>query len=106
MRAGQGLREHLQEGAPVVGSPGSGVQAVGDPIEFVLAEQAEVGALGQVLSHVAVGVRTGTALPWAVRVTEVNLHAGLRSQIEVARHLLALVVGEALAQRGGNRIQR
>ena len=38
MRAGQGLREHLQRGMPVVCSAWPGVQAVGDAVELVLAE--------------------------------------------------------------------
>ena len=73
MRAGQGLSEHLQRGVPVVCSARSGVQAVGDAIEFFLAEDTEVSALGQVLTNEAVGVLAGAALPRAVGVAEVDL---------------------------------
>ena len=79
MRAGQGLREHLKRGMPVVCRTRPGVQAVGDTVKFVLAEDADVGALGQVLSDEPVGVLAGAALPGAVRVAEVDLHAGLGS---------------------------
>ncbi len=106
MRACQGLGEHLQWGQPSVCYPWSCVQTIGDPIELGLAEHAEVGALGHVLAKRAVGVLARASLPGAVRVAEVDLHAGLCTQIGVAGHLLALVIGEAFAQRRCNRIQR
>jgi hypothetical protein len=62
--AGQGLRELLQRGMPVVRRVRHG-QAIGDAVELVLAEDAEVGALGQVLPDESVGVLEGTALPGA-----------------------------------------
>ena len=52
-----------------------------------------------------VGVLVAAALPQAVRVGEVHLHAGTQGQRIVITHLLALVVGERLAQRFGNALQ-
>src|SRR5258708_11134185 len=88
-----------------MGSARSGVQAVGDGVEFVLTVDREIRALGQVLAQQPVGVLTGAALPRAVRVGEVDLDAGGRAEFLMARHLLALVVGEALAQRCGDRVE-
>ena len=87
---------------PVVRCARSGVQAVGNPVKLFLAEDAQVNALGQVLTHNPVRVFTGATLPEAVRVAEVDLQASMRSQIDVSRPLPALVVGEALAQRRGS----
>jgi hypothetical protein len=101
---GEHRGDHLERRVKVVRSPGSMVKAIGDRIEFVLAVDRQIGALGQVLAQQAVGVLTGAALPGAVRIAEVNLHAGGGSEFAMAGHLLALVVGEALAQRCGNRV--
>ena len=59
MRVGQRLREHFQRRVPVVGGARPIVQAVGDGVEFVLAEQAQIGALGKVLAQQPVGVLAG-----------------------------------------------
>ena len=56
MSAGQGLREDLQRGKPVVCGTRSGIEAVGDGIEFSLRVDRQIGALGQVLAQEAVGV--------------------------------------------------
>ena len=87
MGACQGLREHFRRGVPVVRSARPGVEAVGDAIEFFLAEDAEVCALWQVLPNQAVGVLASATLARAVRVAEVDLHAWLRGQVNVSRHL-------------------
>ena len=105
MRAGQRLREDLQRGKPVVRRARSGVHAVGDGVEFVLRVDRQIGALGQVLAQQPVGVLAGAALPGAVRVAEVHPHAGVGAQVRVARHLLALVVRQALAHGCGDRNQ-
>ena len=76
-----------------------GVQAVGNSIELFLTIDAQVRSLGQVLAQQAVGVLSGAALPWAVRITEVHRHARSGGQ------LLAMVVDEALPRRRSNRIQ-
>ena len=72
------------------------VQTVGNGVKFVLTVDGKVGAFGQILAQQAVGVFTRAALPWAVRVAEVHLHTGGGGELCMPRHLLALVVGEAL----------
>ena len=84
MGACQGLREHLQRCVPVMRSARPGVEALGDAIELFLAEYAEVCTLGQVLPEQAVGVLAGAALRGAVWVAEVDLHACLGGQVDVA----------------------
>src|ERR1700751_1597318 len=81
------------------------VEAVGDAIEFVLAVDREVSALRQILPQQPVGVLAGTALPWTVRIAEVHAHAGGGAELLMPGHFLTLVVGEALAQWCGDRIQ-
>ncbi len=41
-----------------------------------------------------------------MRVGEEDAHAGLHGEALVAGHFLALVVGQGLAQRGGDGVQR
>ncbi len=84
---------------------GSIVQAVGDGVQFSLGVHGQIGALGQVLPQQPVGVLAGAALPGAVGVAEVHLDARAVGEFPVTRHLLALVVGQAVAHRLGNRIQ-
>ncbi len=81
------------------------VEQVGNRIEFLLAVHRQIRALGQVLADQAVGVLAGTALPVAVRVTEVHHHAGVGRQFGVACHLLALVVCQRLAHGFGDAAQ-
>src|SRR6202051_5409291 len=88
-----------------MGSARSAVEAVGDGIEFVLTVDREVSTLGQILPQQPVGVLAGTALPWTVRIAEVHAHAGGGAELMMPGHFLTLVVGEALAQWGGDRIQ-
>ena len=52
---------------------------------------------GQILAQQAVGVLIGAALPGGMG--EVNAQARERGQFLVARHLLALVIGQGEAQR-------
>ena len=105
MRASQGLSEALQRREPVVCSARAAVHAVGNSVEFVLGVDRQVRALGQVLSQQPVGVLARAALPGAVWVAEVHRHAGTRCQLLVARQLLELVLGQAVAHRLGNRVQ-
>ena len=75
------------------------IEAVSNGIELFLAIDRQVRALGQILTQQAVGVLAGAALPGAMRVAEINAHAGVGRQVGMPCHLLALVVGQALAQR-------
>jgi len=58
---------------------------------------------GQILAQQAVGVLIGAALPGGMG--EVNAQARERGQFLVARHLLALVIGQGEAQRRRHRQQ-
>jgi hypothetical protein len=46
-----------------------------------------------------------TALPAAIRITEVDANAGVRCQFAVTTHLSALVICHRLAQRRGNSVE-
>jgi len=76
-----------------------GVERERNGIELILGVDRQVGALWHVLPQQAVGVLVGAALPRAVRIGKVDLHAGALGQGLVAMHLAALVVGHRLAQR-------
>ena len=65
----------------------------------------QVGALGQELANQAVHVLVGAALPGAVGFAEEHGHAGGGGEFEVAGHLGAAVVGEALAQLGDDLVE-
>jgi hypothetical protein len=97
--------EHLQRGVEGMRGAGSIVQAIGDGVQFSLVVHRQIGALGQVLPEQPIGVLAGAALLGAVRSAEVHLDARAGGEFMVARHLLALVVGQAVAHRLGNRIQ-
>ena len=96
--SGQYLAADLQRRAPVEGGSRLVVHLVGDSIEVVLAVHRQVRPFGQVLPQQPIGVLTGTALPRAVRIAEVDLHARALGEALMARHLAALVVGQRLAQ--------
>ena len=58
---------------PAEGFAWSCVEQHGDIVELFLGEDAEIAAFGQVLAEQAVGIFVDAALPWAVRVGEVDL---------------------------------
>ena len=67
---------------------------------------AEIGAFREVLAQQPVGVLVGGALPWAVRIAEVDLHARIDLQARVLGHLGTLVPGQRSSQllgQGGDR---
>ncbi len=112
LNGGTGLIEFVQHGLvdgdgrvePMDGSR-AGVEQVGNGIELLLAVHGQVRALGQVLADQSVGVLAGAPLPRAVRITEVHHHTRVGCQLSVARHLLALVVGQRLAHGFGDAAQ-
>ena len=75
---------------PVVHSQVNGVKVF-------LSQLGQIGAFWQILAQQAVGVLIGAALPGAVRVAEVHLHAGLVCKLAVGAHFPALIVGNGLA---------
>ena len=88
------LVEGFGGGLPVEGLSGPAVECCGDRVEVASGVSGEVCAFGEVLAQQAVGVLVGAALPGAVGVTEVDVEAGIDSQLGVLGHL------GALCQRG------
>jgi len=74
------------------------VHLVGNGIELFLGVDGQIGSFGEVLPQQSVGVLAGASLPGAMRVAEVDVDAGVGREFWVASHLLALVVGQGLAQ--------
>src|ERR1022692_487256 len=58
----------------------------------------QVGSLRKVLSQQTIGVLVGTALPWALRITEVNVDIGRQRKSAMIRQLLATVPGQRLIE--------
>ena len=79
---------------PSEGFAGAGVEFGGDVVEVFAGVHGQVGALGEVLAQQAVGVLVGAALPWAVRVGEVDLNAGVDRQLGVLGEFFAAVPGQ------------
>jgi hypothetical protein len=97
--------EHLQRGVEGVRGAWLVVQAVGDGVEVGLSVDGQIGTLGQVLPQQPVGVFASASLPRAVGGAAVDLHARAGGEIAMERHRLALVVGQAVADRCGDRLQ-
>lgn len=55
---------------------GSGIEFKRDGIELFLVKDSQVAAFGQILTQQPVGVFIAAALPRAVGIGKVNLHAG------------------------------
>lgn len=91
----------LDGAAPVKCGPRPVVQQVSDGVQFLLAINRQVRALGQELAQRPVGVLTAAALSGAVRVAEVHAHVGVAGQLAGAGHLMSLVVSQRLVQRSG-----
>src|ERR1700709_1460708 len=84
---GQGLCR----GAPAERFSGAAVEAGGDLGEFLGSVDCEVGALGEVLAQQSIGVLVRAALPGRARVAEVDLDAGVQTQLDVLAQCAALV---------------
>src|SRR6516165_4211962 len=52
---------------------------------------AEIGAFWKILAQQSVGVLVGAALPWAVRIAEIDLDASVDLQACVLSHLSSLI---------------
>lgn len=66
-------------------------------IKLFLAVYRQVCALRQILANKAIDVFVAAGLPRAMRVAEVDGHAGFLSDFCMPRHLAALAIGHALA---------
>src|SRR5215212_5293307 len=74
--------------------------------EVVGAVHAEVGALRKVLTQQPVGVLIRAALPGAVGIAEVDLHASVDPQLRMLAQLRSLIPGQRASQllrQGGDR---
>src|ERR1035441_3410351 len=63
----------------------------------------EIGCLWEVLTQKSVGILVGAALPRALGIAEVDLHARCDGELAMQRHLVALVPGHRTPQLGGQR---
>ena len=59
-----------------------------------------VGAFGEVLSEQAISALIGTPLPWALRITEVDIDVGRQAEPAMVREFLAPVPGQGLVELG------
>lgn len=78
------------------------VKAIRSGVELFLRIGAQIGSLGQVLPDQSVGVLASAALPRAVQIAKVDVHAGLFGQIGMTSHFAPLVIGQTL-EHGGRR---
>src|SRR3954465_2587308 len=76
----QHLVERLGGCSPVERLARPCIQGGGDGLEVFVGVHTQVGALRKVLPQQPVRVLVRAPLPWAVRITEVDLHAGVDAQ--------------------------
>src|SRR5215475_4527524 len=60
--------------------------------------QAEIGAFWKILAQQSVGVLVRAALPWAVRIAEIDLNASVDLQACVLSHLSSLIPSQRPTQ--------
>ena len=58
---------------------------------------AEISALWKVLAQQAIRILVSAALPWAMRVAEVDLQPRINSQVHMLRHFCPLIPGQGLS---------
>ena len=83
------LSHHLDGAFEVEALARSHVQLQRNGVQLLLAVYRQVCAFGQVLADQAIDVFVAAALPGAVRVAEVDRHAGSLDDLGVSRHLPA-----------------
>ena len=69
-------------------------------VQMSLRVYRHVGAFGEVLSEQAISVLIGTPLPWALRITEVDIDVGRQAEPAMVREFLAPVPGQGLVELG------
>ena len=70
------------------------IQPQSDTIERGLLMQGKVGSLGEILTQQTVGIFIRSALPGALRVTEVDLHIGGDCEALVIGHFFPAIPGQ------------
>src|SRR5262249_9527720 len=88
---------------PAEGLAWAGVQRQGDGVKVHPVVPVQVGALREVLAQESVGVLVRSALPRAVRVTEVDRQPSIDAELRVLSHLGPLVPGERPTELFGQR---
>ena len=78
------------------------VECVLDGGQLLVANVAQVHALGKELADEAIGLLIEAALSGAVRVAEEDVHIQFGAERPVQRHLRALIVGHGFAQALGD----
>lgn len=73
----------------------TGISYIGDGIKHGLSETREICSLVEILPEQAVGFLVGAALPWTVRVGEVDLDAGHLGKPFVPSHFMRPILGQA-----------
>ena len=69
-------------------------------VQMSLRVYRHVGAFGEVLSEQTISVLIGTPLPWALRITEVDIDVGRQAEPAMVREFLAPVPGQGLVELG------
>src|SRR6476620_5461086 len=77
---------------------GTGVEGGCHGCNRLGAVHAEVGAFGKVLAQQPIGVLVAAALPWAVRIAEVDLYAGVKLEACMLGHFSALIPSQRPTQ--------
>ena len=78
-----------------------GVEGGRDRGDLLGAVEAQIGALREVLAQQSVGVLVGAALPWALRISEVDLDARIDLETGMLGHFGSLIPGQRSAQLFG-----
>jgi hypothetical protein len=78
--------------------------SIGSGPELVVGDPREADPLREVLAQEPVGVLVRAPLPGRVRIAEIDIDAGVDLEAHVLSHLVALVPGQATAQRRRKRL--
>ncbi|KJZ32864.1 hypothetical protein TW83_01025 [Paracoccus sp. S4493] len=93
-----GVREQrvqcLCRGSPAEGFARTSVERSCNSFEIIRTVQAKIGSLREVLAQQAIGVFICAALPWAVRIAEVDRQISGDGQFSMTGHLSPLIPGQ------------
>jgi hypothetical protein len=89
----------LDGAAPIQSLMQPVAEQIGHRVPRDLVMNRQIGTLGKHLPEQRVCVLAGPSMPGAVRVAEVDVHAGVANKIAMPGHLFALAVGQGLTHR-------
>src|SRR6476659_9042222 len=98
IRSWQPLVERFSRRFPAQRLSRSGIEGRRNGGDLIGAVDAEVGAFREVLTQQPIGVLVSAALPWALRVAEVDLHARIDLETIMLGHFGSLVPSQRTAQ--------